>query len=98
MLLHSGQVGAVVVPLSAVADQAQWAHQEVVGFLVSPLCAGQAEVVFLLLVSVPADQVIVITGRVIVGDMAGHTMVPDLVSEGLITDLTIVITVFTDRF
>lgn len=85
------------MPLSAVADQAQLVHQEVVDFPISPICAGQGEVVFLP-VSVLADQATIITGRVIGGDMAGPTQVTDLVSGGLITDLTIVITAFTGRF
>jgi len=98
VFLPSGQAGAeAVAVLSAGADQAHLARQEVVDFLISPPCADQAEVVFLP-VSAPADQVIVITGQVIGWAMADRIMATDLVSEGLITDHIIVITVFTGRF
>ena len=76
MFLHSGQAGAEAVLLSAAADPAQLAHHEVVDFPISQLCADQAEVVFLP-VSVLADQVIVITDRVIGWDMEGHIMVTE---------------------
>ena len=84
--------------LSAGADRAQSAHQEVVAlFPVSHLCVRQAEVASLQ-VSVLADQVMVITGQVIARDMVDRVMVTDLVMEGLIIDHITVITTFTGRF